>query len=182
MTEKTVQNVVAIPAGVQARTEGSLIVMKGPKGEVQRRFAHPGVLVEQKDNTIVLSAKKQSKKEKRVINTFAAHMQNMARGVTHGFTYTLKVCAGHFPITVKVDGDKVVITNFLGEKTPRTSKIVKGTSVTVKGDVIVVESVNLEDAGQTAANIERATRIRGRDRHVFQDGCYITEKPEKQYA
>ena len=33
-----------------------------------------------------------------------------------------------------------------------------------------------EKVGQTSANIERACRIRGRDRRVFQDGIYIVEK------
>ena len=46
-----------------------------------------------------------------------------------------------------------------------------------QGDTITVESINIEHAGQTAANIESATKIKGRDRHVFQDGCYITSKP-----
>jgi len=34
-----------------------------------------------------------------------------------------------------------------------------------------------EKTGQTVANIERAGKIVGRDRRVFQDGIYITEKP-----
>jgi len=41
----------------------------------------------------------------------------------------------------------------------------------------VLNGPNLEDAGQTAANIERATKIKGFDPRVFQDGIYIIEKP-----
>jgi large subunit ribosomal protein L6 len=41
---------------------------------------------------------------------------------------------------------------------------------------VVVSGADKEKVGQTSANIERACRIRGRDRRVFQDGVYIVEK------
>ena len=46
----------------------------------------------------------------------------------------------------------------------------------IKGDIIIVEGIDKELAGQTAARIEQSTRITNKDRRVFQDGCYITDK------
>jgi len=40
-----------------------------------------------------------------------------------------------------------------------------------------VRSGNKYAAGQTAANLEQATRVRKKDRRVFQDGIFIVEKP-----
>ena len=104
----------------------------------------------------------------------------MIRGVNEGFTYELKICSGHFPMTVKKEGEEVVISNFLGEKIPRKSKIIQGVDLEVKGDMIIVKSPDREKAGQTAANLEKATFIKKRDRRIFQDGCYIVSKPTKQ--
>jgi large subunit ribosomal protein L6 len=70
----------------------------------------------------------------------------------------------------------VSIGNFLGERKPRVARILGESQVKLHGDEMVVTGINKEDVGQTAANIEQATRIKGRDPRVFQDGIYITEK------
>ena len=53
--------------------------------------------------------------------------------------------------------------------------------VEVKNKVdVIVTGADIEKVGQTAANIERACRIRKRDRRVFQDGIYIVAKAETE--
>jgi large subunit ribosomal protein L6 len=41
---------------------------------------------------------------------------------------------------------------------------------------VIVKGVSLEDVGQTAANIELATKIKRKDQRVFLDGLYIYRK------
>jgi large subunit ribosomal protein L6 len=50
--------------------------------------------------------------------------------------------------------------------------------VTVKGDDIIIQGINLEDVSQTAANIQNATKIKSKDPRVFLDGIYVYEKLE----
>jgi large subunit ribosomal protein L6 len=88
----------------------------------------------------------------------------------------MKIVYAHFPMTVKADGSKVTIENFLGERHPRTAKILGDTQVQIKGDEVIVSGINKEEVGQTMANIEQATKIKGRDPRVFQDGIYLVEK------
>ena len=105
-----------------------------------------------------------------------AHVRNMIKGVTEGYIYTMKVVYSHFPVTIKIEGDKVIVNNFLGENVPRVAKIMGDTKIEVKGQDLVLTGTNKDDVGQTCGNIEQACRITKFDRRVFQDGIYINEK------
>ena len=170
---------VEIPEGVEVTIEGNTVKVKGPKGELERELKYPGVKIFTEDGKVVVYKEFPRKKDIAIARTFKAHIANMIKGVTEGFTYKLKVVYSHFPVTVKVQGDEVIIENFLGEKNPRRAKILPGVTVKVRGQEITVESIDKEKAGQTAANIEQATRITKWDRRVFQDGIYIVEKAGK---
>lgn len=174
-----VREEVEIPEGVEVTVENNVVKVKGPKGELERELKYPGVRIFTEDGKVVVYKEFPRKKDIAIARTFKAHIANMVNGVTEGFTYRLKVVYSHFPMTVKVQGDEVVIENFLGEKNPRMAKILPGVTVKVMGSEVIVEGIDKEAVGQTAANIEQATRITKWDRRVFQDGIYIVEKAGK---
>jgi len=174
-----VREEVEIPEGVEVTVEKDVVKVKGPKGELERELKYPGVQIFTEDGKVVVFKEFPRKRDIAIARTFKAHIANMIKGVTEGFTYKLKVVYSHFPMTVKVQGDEVVIENFLGEKNPRRAKILPGVTVKVMGSDVIVEGIDKEKVGQTAANIEQATRITKWDRRVFQDGIYIVEKAGK---
>ena len=114
-----------------------------------------------------------------MVKTYKAKLKNNLIGVNEGYTYKLKICSGHFPMNVGVNGTEFTIKNFLGEKVPRTITLKEGASVKIEGEQIIVESIDKEKAGQVAADIEQLTRVTNRDNRIFQDGIYITEKAGK---
>ena len=68
----------------------------------------------------------------------------------------------------------------LGEKVPRVAALPwtpadVQVKIENKSDV-VVSGADREKVGQTAANIERACKVKKRDPRVFQDGIYIISK------
>jgi len=167
---------VAMPSGVTASYANGLLSIKGPKGEVVRKMVDPELKISVERNKFRISREMASRRHKRVINTFIAHVNNMIAGVQQPYQYRLKVCSGHFPMNVSVSGEQFIIKNFLGEKSPRTMKLKKGATVKIEGDVILVESPDKEIAGQVASDIELLTSKSNRDLRVFQDGIYMIEK------
>ncbi len=167
---------IDIPEGVEVNLEEDTLVVKGPEGENKRNFNMRNIIFEIKEKKIRIGNEKSTKKDKKRINTITAHIKNMIKGIQEKFVYTLKVVFSHFPITVEVSGDEVIIKNFLGEKIPRKCDIPKGAEVKINKNIITISSYDKEIAGQAAANLERVTRIRNKDRRVFQDGIYITNK------
>jgi len=168
---------IEVPEKVHVTLDGGVVKVKGPQGEVSKRLSHPRVKLEMKGKHVVISSELPRKKEKALVGTYGAHIRNMFVGATKGFEYKMKIVYAHFPIKTAVKGDTFVIENFLGEKSPRKTKILGDTKVTIKGDQVLLNGPNVEDVGQSAANIERATKIKGFDPRVFQDGIYIIEKP-----
>lgn len=172
---------IKISENVQAEQEKENLIVKGPKGEVKRKLFHPSIKLTIKNNNIILECKKATKREKALLNTFKAHVKNMLKGVQKPFVYKLKICSGppqsHFPAQVSLKDSILSIKNFLGEKIPRELKIREDVKVNIQGNDITVESPNIESAGRTASEIESLTKIKRRDRRIFQDGIWIVEKP-----
>lgn len=171
---------IEIPEGVEIEVDGGVnkVLVRGEKGELEKKIK-PEVKISKKDNSLVLTSTSDRRKIKALLGTSAAEIKNMVRGVKEGVIYKLKVVYSHFPVNLKIQGDTLWIENFLGEKYPRKAKILEGVKVEIKGQEIEVGGVDKEKVGQTAANIEQATRVKNKDRRVFQDGCYIYEKDGK---
>jgi large subunit ribosomal protein L6 len=175
---------VDLPAGVSARLDKDSLIVKGPHGEVHRPVPLGALRVttEGQAVTLTLLVPSERKKARSLINTWERHITNMAEGVTHGFQARMKVVAAHFPMKVAVKDHSVVIENFLGEKYPRTASILPGVEAKVDGEFVVLSGSDIERVGQSAANIERTTKIRNYDPRVFQDGIYIIEKARPKVA
>lgn len=168
------------PQGVTISITGSSIVAKGPKGEVKREYKNPRVEIKSEGNKVEIKciSKKTSVRDKMAINSLAAHIKNMFEGVVKGYYAKVKVLSGHFPITASLEGgNTIIIKNFLGEKVPRRVTLMHGVKASIQGDIISLDGIDRDAVAQSAAKIESLTRITNRDRRIFQDGCYIIEKP-----
>ncbi len=171
---------VSIPEGVeltiQKADDAIDVSAKGPKGEVKRRFVSDKLDIVKEGKEVIVHCAFPRKKDKALVGTWRAHLNNMMKGVKYGFEYRMKLVYAHFPVKMTFKDGIFTIQNFLGERSPRKVRIIDGVKVSIKGDEVLLSGVDIEKVGQSAARIEQATRIKGYDPRVFQDGIYIVER------
>jgi len=173
---KDVKRTLTIPEGTSVSVNEGFVTVKGPKGQLERNLAYPAIAIEQSGAELFVDATSARKKTKAMVGTIFSHINNMVIGVNDGYEYKMKIVYSHFPMQVKVEKNALNIGNFLGEKSSRIAKIMDGVTVKTGGDEVTVSGTNKESVGQTAANIEQATKIKRFDPRVFQDGIYVATK------
>ena len=182
MARKDLRTEIEIPEGINITIEEGIMTVKKDNDELQRRLDRR-VNIKVEGNKVILDSKQTTKNDRKMFGTMKAHINNMIKGLTEKFKYKLQIANVHFPMNVSHDKEKnvSVIKNFLGEKQDRIIKLIKGVDVKVDKETIELESINIEKAGQCAANIEKGAKVKNKDRRIFQDGIFIVEKPGRVF-
>ena len=174
---------IDIPDGIIASFGGSFLIMKKNGKELKRKLIS---LIDFKidGNKLIINSRKNRKIERRLFGTFKAHINNMIKGLNEMFVYKLKIVNVHFPMNVSYNNSKneLIVKNFLGEKKDRIIKLIDNIDVTIEKDDIIIRSHDIEKAGMATTKIESGTKVRKKDRRIFQDGIFIVEKPWRIYS
>ena len=170
---KKIFEIIEVPNDVKAEIKNGIIKLSKDSLSLEKKLNYEPRI---EGNKIIAEKENATKKDKKLIKTDMAHIRNLLRGLEKSYIYKLQICSVHFPISVNIVGNEVVIKNFLGETKERKAKILPNVSVKIEKDIIIVEGPDKENVGQTASNIEQATRIKKRDRRIFQDGIFIISK------
>ena len=175
MSTKQIEKSIAeiqVPENVNVNLKGSMLHVQGPLGKAYKNFKKIPVHIEINDNKIILKKTGERKKHYATFNTAKSLIQTLCMGVVDGFTIKMKIVYSHFPITVSIEGKKVLVKNFQGERAERVSVIKGDTLVVAKGDDVIITGPVLTDVSQTAANIQLNTKVKNKDHRVFLDGIY----------
>jgi len=167
---------VKIPENVKVSFKSNMLRVEGPLGKTYKNFKKIPVDIQINDNMVSLKAQGTRNANYAIMNTARSIIKNILEGVIEGYTIKMKIVFSHFPINVKVDGKKVLIENFQGERAARVTKIWGQTKVVPKGDDVIITGHVLTDVSQTAAEIENGSRVKNKDHRVFLDGIYKFEK------
>jgi large subunit ribosomal protein L6 len=173
---------IEIPEGIIASVEEGVLIMKKEDKEIRRKLMSL-IDMEMKGNKLIVKTDRVRKIERKLFGTFKAHVRNMIKGLTEGFMFKLKIANVHFPMNVSFDktSNSVIVKNFLGEKTDRIITIPQGVEIKVDKEDIEIKGYDIEVAGDAATRIEKGTRVRNKDRRIYQDGIFIIEKPGRIY-
>jgi len=169
---------IDLPDDVTYEHDDHQITIDGQEGTITKDITDKRIQITG-DNEITLTYPHNTKNAKRVIYSNASRIRNAVHGTVDPWTYQMKICSGHFPMQVKTEDGELLIENFIGESTPRTVTLPDDVDVSIDGETIELTSLDKERAGQVAGRIENMCKRTGFDERIFQDGIYITQKPEK---
>ncbi|HHW73052.1 MAG TPA: 50S ribosomal protein L6 [Firmicutes bacterium] len=145
---------IKIPAGVEVTLNGSLIEVKGPKGQLSREL-HPEMNVQVLDGSIVVTRPSDEKEHRSLHGLTRALIANMVKGVTEGFSRNLEIVGVGYRAAKQ--GNKLVLT--VGYSHPVEMEPAPGIEIEVPAPTkITVKGIDKELVGQTAANIRDVRR------------------------
>ncbi|HIF52347.1 MAG TPA: 50S ribosomal protein L6 [Thiotrichaceae bacterium] len=146
---RVANNPVSIPSGVDVNIAGSLITIKGNKGELSHNV-HSLVKVEQEDGVIKTTVNSNSKSANALSGTTRALIQNIVTGVTEGFERKLEIVGVGY--RANVAGKALNLS--LGFSHPVAFEIPEGISIETPSQTeIVIKGIDKQQVGQVAANI-----------------------------
>jgi large subunit ribosomal protein L6 len=141
---------VDVPANVQVNVQGSDVRVKGPKGELQRKFSSSiGIALE--NNQVVVTRNSDNPEERALHGTTRAVIANMVHGVSSGFEVVLGIEGVGY--RSEMEGKTLVL--HVGYSHPVKVEPPAGISfeVDLKARQIKVLGFDREIVGQTAAEI-----------------------------
>ena len=167
---------ITIPDGVNVNVDKNHVIVSGKEGTIDKEIKSRLLDIKLENNKVLLVSKNDKRKSFAQTKTIQSVIANMISGVQKKYKYQLKIIYSHFPTTVALKNNVLQINNFVGGKKQISIPVFENVSVSIKGRDIFVESVDKENAGIFAGLIEQKTRVKKRDRRIFQDGIYIVKK------
>lgn len=145
------KKILPIPAGVDVKVEGSVVRVKGPKGELSLTM-HPRVSAAIADNVLTVGVKDEEYVKDRALWGLTRRLiENMVVGVTKGFEKKLEVNGIGFKVSVQGSNLKLDV----GFSHEVDFAIPPDLSVTVEKNVITITGIDKQRVGEIAAQIRR---------------------------
>lgn len=161
---------IKVPSGVEIKIEGTLIKVKGPKGELQRNL-HPNMKIECADGEVRVTRPTDGRLDRSLHGLTRTLINNMVVGVTQGYSKQLNVVG----VGYKVDMKGKTLVMQLGYSHPVEYSSPEGIvfEVDSKKNTIKVTGINKETVGQTSAEIRK---LRPPEPYKGKGVMYSTEK------
>ncbi|USN87491.1 MAG: 50S ribosomal protein L6 [Candidatus Nomurabacteria bacterium] len=168
---------VTIPAGVTVTCDGGLLTVTGPKGTL-KRDVKSDVVFAIDGNTLTLTPK-DTPDAPALWGTYAAHVRNMIKGATEGFTKILDIEGVGYRAEVK--GNTLVLN--MGFSHPVPLEVPEGLSAVVEKSSITLSGADKDLLGQFAANVRKVRKPEPyKGKGIRYRGEYIIRKQGKKAA
>ncbi|KKW42234.1 MAG: 50S ribosomal protein L6 [Candidatus Magasanikbacteria bacterium GW2011_GWA2_56_11] len=134
--------------------DGREVTVKGPKGELKRTLP-PGITVAVSGSEAQVSAANPDEKAERSLwGTLGAHLRNMVKGVTAGFSKQLEINGVGYRVAMQGKDLKLEV----GYSHPVVFAIPAGVQAAVEKNLITLSSIDKELLGNVAAELRSVRR------------------------
>ncbi|WP_299167079.1 50S ribosomal protein L6 [uncultured Arthrobacter sp.] len=145
---------ITVPAGVEVKVDGSVVSVKGSKGELSHSVASP-IQVSLEESTITVSRPNDERESRSLHGLTRTLISNMIVGVTEGYKKNLEIVGTGYRVQAK--GSDLEFA--LGYSHPVAVKAPEGITLTVDSPTKVsVSGINKQQVGEVAANIRKLRR------------------------
>ncbi len=141
---------ILIPENVEIKIERQKIIVKGPKGELQKEI-RPEIKLEVEKDKILVIPQKKTKGTKAFWGLTRALVFNMVKGVTEGYEKKLQLEGVGYK--ANLEGEELVLQ--VGFSHPVKIEKPEGINFLVEKNIITVSGINKELVGQIAAKIRK---------------------------
>jgi large subunit ribosomal protein L6 len=142
------RKILVLPKGVSLSQKPGSVGVKGPKGELTRAIPE-GVSVKVEGDKLTVNRADDSRQNRSLHGLMRAHLGNMVKGVTEGWTRELEINGVGY--RAEVTGDSVTMA--LGYSHPIIFKLPKGVAAKVEKNKLTLSSADRDLVGQTAAKV-----------------------------
>ena len=140
---------VPVPNGVTVNIDGTTVSVKGPKGELSRRFPE-GISFTIEDDKVVAARSSEEAQQKALHGLSRALIANMVEGVSKGYQKQLEITGVGYKAEPKPYG----LLFSLGDSHTIEFKAPQGIKLTAPQPTqVLVEGADKEIVGQVAAEI-----------------------------
>lgn len=166
---------ISVPKGVKLDLKPSHIKVTGPKGSLERDIL-PEIELKFEKDTLSVSGRDRSKRTNAFTGLTRSLINNMVEGVCDGFKKKLVVEGVGYKVSVAGN----VLTLNVGYSNPVDYKLPAGVKAAVEKNDIILESIDKELLGQTAAKIRQIRKPEPyKGKGIRYDGEYIARKVGK---
>jgi large subunit ribosomal protein L6 len=142
---------VDVPQGVDVRIDGSVVTVKGSKGELARTF-HERIAFDLEDGAVNVTRPDDGRESRALHGVSRALLANMVAGVSDGFRKELEIHGVGYRATLKGSDIELLV----GFSHPVIVEAPDGITFEVPEPTrIAVSGIDKEQVGQIAANIRK---------------------------
>lgn len=170
-------NPISVPSSVQVTIDGSVVTVKGSKGELTFELPH-FLNIKQEEGTLIIDRNGDGKRQRASHGLYRSLIANAVKGVEEMWTKRLEIVGTGY--NGKMQGQDLNLK--LGLSHPVIYKAPAGVQLSMEGNnIIIVTGINKQQVGEVAHQVKLLKKPDAyKGKGIRYEGEYVRVKPGKK--